>query len=544
MTPILEVENLEVTFNPPTGEVHAVRQVSFELQAGEILGIVGESGSGKSVSMRALLGLTPTSAIVTGSVRVDGAIGSPAESADRVRKMAALVYQNPGAALNPVFTIGFQLGLAAGTTDRAALSALLEQVGLPEPERALDAYPHEYSGGMQQRAVIALALAQEPRLLVADEPTTALDVTTEAQILDLLLRLRDEHDLSIAFISHDLAVIRRISDRVIVLKDGEVVESGATEDVLSNPQEPYTQMLVAAMPGAASPRSIDEEASAPLLELSGVTVDFRRGGRERGTNRVLDGLDLSVRRGETLTLVGESGSGKSTLANAVAGLVPQTTGSITFDGIALVDPAVRKGRRKRSSTRRDVQQRLQMVFQNPLLALSPRKSISWQLHEPQRIHTARDRTERQRCIDEMIDRLELDSTLLDRRPHELSGGQAQRVVLARALLLDPEFIVFDEPTSALDVSVQAAVLDLLAELKRDLGLTYLFITHDLAVARHLADRIAVIRKGVIAELRPTEELFANPHDPYTAALLASNAALSATKVNSTALNSTPSGAQK
>ena len=539
MTPIIEVDNLEVTFNPPTGEVHAVRGVSFEIQAGEILGIVGESGSGKSVSMRALLGLTPTSAIVTGSVSIEGATGSPAESADRVRKMAALVYQNPGAALNPVFTIGFQLGLAAGTTDRAALTTLLEQVGLPEPERALDAYPHEYSGGMQQRAVIALALAQQPRLLVADEPTTALDVTTEAQILDLLLRLREEHDLSIAFISHDLAVIRRISDKVIVLKDGEVIESGATTDVLSHPQEPYTQMLVASMPGAASPRSIDEEASAPLLELSGVTVEFRRGGRERGANRVLDGLDLSVRRGETLALVGESGSGKSTLANAVAGLVPQATGSITFDGIALVDPTGRNGRRKRSRTRREVQHRLQMVFQNPLLALSPRKSIRWQLHEPQRIHTARDRTERQCCIDEMIDRLELDGALLDRRPHELSGGQAQRVVLARALLLDPEFIVFDEPTSALDVSVQAAVLDLLAELKSDLGLTYLFITHDLAVACHLADRIAVMRKGVIVELRPTEQLFTNPHDPYTAALLASNAALTAAPVNST-----PSGAQK
>ena len=518
--PVIEVDDLAVTFKPPTGEVHAVRDVSFSLHAGEILGIVGESGSGKSVSMRALLGLTPSSAAVDGEVRVDGASGSPTEMADRVRDIAALIYQNPGAALNPVFTIGFQLGLAAGTTDQATLASLLDQVGLPDPERALDAYPHQFSGGMQQRAVIALALAQNPRLLVADEPTTALDVTTETQILDLLVRFRDEHDLSIAFISHDLGVIGRVADKVIVLKDGQVVESGPTNDVLSNPQEPYTQMLVASMPGAVTRQPAAEDAATPLLELCEVSVEYRRGGGERGKNRVLDGLDLQLHRGETLALVGESGSGKSTLANAVGGLVPQTTGSITFDGTELVGLSRRN--------RREVQRRLQMVFQNPLLALSPRKSVGWQLHEPQRIHTTRDRAERQRRIDEILDRLELDNALLDRRPHELSGGQAQRIVLGRALLLDPELIVFDEPTSALDVSVQAAVLDLLGELKADLGLTYLFITHDLAVARHLADRIAVMRNGDIVELRPTEDLFASPNDPYTAALLASNAALNAT----------------
>ncbi len=517
---VLAMHDLRVTFNPPTGPVDAIRGLDLAIHAGEVLGIVGESGSGKSVTFRSVLGLTPPSATTSGTITVGGKSGTPTEMAPEARAISAMVYQNPGAALNPVFTIGQQLTLVAQDENESNLADLLDQVGLPEPAKALDSYPHEFSGGMQQRAVIAMALAQRPKLLVADEPTTALDVTTETQILDLLVKLGNERQIAIAFISHDLGVIGKIADRVAVMRNGEVLETGATQQILTNPEHPYTQMLIASSPGARETATFTAADEPGLLEIDNLTVEYRNRDRRAGRKvRVIEGLGLTVAKGETVALVGESGSGKSTLANAVVGLVPHVEGSIRFDGqdLATMTRAEKKAFRSK----------VQVVFQNPLLSLSPRRTIAWQLHEPLRLYTDHTKAERDERIAELMGRLDLDTELLDRRPHELSGGQAQRVVLARALAVDPTLIVFDEPTSALDVSVQVEVLELLNELKVERELTYLFITHDLAVARHLADRIAVMQHGKIVELRETQDLFDDPQHPYTRTLLASSASLEA-----------------
>ncbi len=512
---LLNVHDLNVTFTTPTGSVSAVRGVDLTLRRGRVLGIVGESGSGKSATFRALLGLTPASAVVTGDVAYHpdaetGSVvrGTASELAPELRDASAMVYQNPGAALNPVFTIGQQLALAAKDDNPELLAGLLDQVGLPEPTQALQAYPHEFSGGMRQRAVIAMALAKQPALLVADEPTTALDVTTQNRVLDLLKQLQARHELTIAFVSHDLAVVRRMADDVIVMRHGEVVEAGPASDVFANPSHAYTQAMVAAFPDE-TPASTASQTT-PLLTIRGLTVDYRSRESRSATVRVLEDLDLEVHAGETVALVGESGSGKSTLANAVVGLVP-ASGSIRYDDTELVGLSGR--------ARRPMQRELQIVFQNPLLSLNPRHRIARQLEEPMQIHLSLDGAVRRQRIDDVLRDLELDPTLADRYPHELSGGQAQRIVLARALLLEPKLIVFDEPTSALDVSVQAAVLDLLARLKTERELTYLFITHDLTVARHIADRIAVMRRGKIVELASATDLFEEPKHEYTQELL-------------------------
>ncbi len=509
---LLDVSDLSVTFNPPTGAVRAVRDVDLAISAGEVLGIVGESGSGKSVTVRSVLGLTPPSASVGGTVTIDGTTGTPRDMSGAAQKMSALVYQNPGAALNPVVTIGRQLRLLSGGADDEELESLLGRVGLPDPKRAMQAYPHEFSGGMQQRAVIAMALSQQPKLLIADEPTTALDVTTEAQILDLILGIRDERNLAVVFISHDLDVIGKVADRVAVMQQGVVVETGTTQQVLHVPQHPYTQKLIASAPSRTPAAITHEPDEHAILEIRNLAVDYRDRNRTSGGKvRVLEDLNLSVVAGETLALVGESGSGKSTLANAIAGLVPVANGSIHFQSTELTA----LNRKARRATRAQ----LQMVFQNPLLSLSPRRSIRWQLHEALRLHTGMSSDERNGAIEGTFERLGLSVDLVERKPHELSGGQAQRVVLARALVLEPRCIIFDEPTSALDVSVQAEVLELLSELQAEHGLTYLFITHDLAVARYLADRIAVLRTGKIVELSATADLFNNPAHEYTKSLL-------------------------
>lgn len=512
---LLNVRDLNVTFTAPTGPVHAVRGVDLTLRRGRVLGVVGESGSGKSASFRALLGLTPTSAQVTGDVAFSPAPagagivqGTTSELALTLRAASAMVYQNPGAALNPVFTIGQQLALAAKDDDPELLADLLGQVGLPNPTQALEAYPHEFSGGMRQRAVIAMALAKQPTLLVADEPTTALDVTTQNRVLDLLKELQARHDLTIAFVSHDLAVVRRMADDVIVMRHGEVVEAGPASDVFANPSHAYTRAMVAAFPDETPGPTADP--TTPLLTIRGLTVDYRSRESRNARVRVLEDLDLAVHTGETVALVGESGSGKSTLANAVVGLVP-ASGSIRYLDTELVGLSGR--------ARRPMQREMQIVFQNPLLSLNPRHRVARQLEEPMQVHLSLDPAARRQRIGDVLHDLELDPTLADRYPHELSGGQAQRIVLARALLLEPKLIVFDEPTSALDVSVQAAVLELLNRLKTERGLTYLFITHDLTVARHIADRIAVMRHGKIVELASASELFDEPQHDYTRELL-------------------------
>lgn len=504
---VLDVRDLAMTFRPPTGPVDAVRGVSFQLNRGKVLGIVGESGSGKSATFRALLGLSPPTASISGEVRFNGE--EIAAGAKPLRNASAMIYQNPGAALNPVFTIGQQLQWVA-RSDTTDLVGLLEQVGLPNPERALDAYPHEFSGGMRQRAVIAMALAKKPTLLVADEPTTALDVTTQDRILGLLDELRERHDLTVAFISHDLEVVRRIADNIAVMQHGRIVEAGRAEQVFTEPQHDYTKALLAATPTeTAAPFTPDD--SPPILAIEDLAVEYRSRERQGTKVRVIDGLNVTIEAGETLALVGESGSGKSTLAHAIVGLNRVAGGSIRYAGTELVG--------LRGRARRTIQQEVQIVFQNPLLSLNPRHRVGSQLEEPMNVHLPLGARERRERIEKAASDMDLDVGLLDRFPHELSGGQAQRMVLARALLLEPKLIVFDEPTSALDVSVQASVLDLLAQLKTDRKLTYLFITHDLAVARQIAERIAVMKQGEIVELAPTEDLFADPQHDYTRELL-------------------------
>lgn len=512
---VLDVRELHVTFRPPTGPVEAVRGVDLCLERGRVLGVVGESGSGKTASFRSLLGLNPASADVCGRIEFRPAMGervsgSPTELVDVLRRESAMIYQNPGAALNPVFTIGQQLALAAETKDPAVLADLLDQVGLPDPERALQAYPHEYSGGMRQRAVIAMALAKTPTLLIADEPTTALDVTTQDRVLALLDELRERYGLTIAFISHDLAVVRRVADDIAVMRDGLVVEAGDAAAVLNDPQHEYTQALIAATPDGNSAGR--RQHTGPLLEITDLAVDYRSRERRTASTRVIEGLDLTIDTGETVALVGESGSGKSTLAHAIVGLASAAEGSIRYDSTELVG--------LRGKARRPLQREIQIVFQNPLLSLNPRHRVGPQLEEPMQVHLSLRGSERRDRISDIIDELELDPELLDRFPHELSGGQAQRMVLARALLLEPRLIVFDEPTSALDVSVQDAVLDVLARLKAERQLTYLFITHDLAVAHQIADRIVVMRRGEIVERASAVDLFTDPQHDYTRELLA------------------------
>ncbi len=521
--PIIRFDKLAVRF----GDVEAVRGLSFEVAPGETAALVGESGSGKTVAMLAALGLLPKTARVTGAARLwdrgeaRDLIGLDRTSLDRVRgKSVSIVFQEPQSALDPLFTVGAQIAavlrFGRGLGRRAAWTravTLLDEVGIAEPARRAATYPHELSGGQRQRVAIAMAIACEPKLLIADEPTTALDVTVAARILALLAELKARRGMSLILISHDLGLVRRIADSVHVMEKGWLVESGPTADLIARPRQPYTRKLLAAdILVPAPPPSSDAEI---VLEAREVTVRYRLRGPWFAAKRWLTAVDaasLLVSRGETLGLIGESGSGKSTLGRALLRLEP-STGTVRFMGRDLgsvSDGEMRPYRRE-----------LQIVFQDPFASLSPRRRVGDIVGEGLAVHeptlSARERATRAAAA---LDEVGLPAAFVTRFPHELSGGQRQRVAIARAIVLSPRLMILDEPTSALDRTIQAEVLALLLRLQRERGLSYIFITHDLAVVRAMASRVAVMKDGRIVETGPTEDVMTRPADPYTAALVA------------------------
>ena len=539
---LLEVRDLRVGFVTEGGLVQAVDGVSFELMPGEVLAIVGESGSGKSVTAQTVMGLTRSpNARIEGSVRLRGRelLGASEAELQKVRgEEVAMIFQDPMTSLNPVYRVGYQIVEAirahrrmADADARALAIEMLRAVEIPDPERRVDSYPHELSGGQRQRAMIAMALALEPSVLIADEPTTALDVTIQAQILSLLARLNRERDLATILITHDLGVVAEVADRVLVMHDGRIVERGGLDDVFYAPKDPYTRGLLSAvirLDQPPPPRPAEDRE--PLLEVTDLVKHFpvKRGvfGREVERVRAVDGVSLTVRRGETLGLVGESGSGKSTLCRAILQLLEPTSGSVRFEGREIAGLSQRRMR----PIRRD----LQMVFQDPYSSLNPRKRVgqivgaSLALQDPSPdavarvwhpMHAKRVPPHARERVEDLLERVGLSAEHFDRYPHEFSGGQRQRIGIARALALEPKLVVADEPVSALDVTIQAQILDLLADLQEDFGLSYIFVAHDIGVVRHVSDRIAVMHDGKIVEEGSADRVCERPSHPYTQALL-------------------------
>ena len=515
--PILQVDDLTIAFGPR----RVVDQVSFSLSAGETLALVGESGSGKSLTALSLLQLLPPGAACTGSVVLDGQpiLGATPDALRQARGgTAGIVFQEPMTSLNPLHRVGRQVGeamaLHGARPTRDAVAALLAEVGFPNATERLDAFPHQLSGGQRQRVMIAMALANNPRLLIADEPTTALDVTIQAQILALLARERARRGLALLLISHDLNVVRRVADRVCVMKDGQIVEAGAVAEVFARPQHPYTRMLIAAEPsGRPQPVAPGAPVVAEAEDL-GVTFAVRRGLLRRATGgvRAVDGVSLRVREGETLGLVGESGSGKSTIGLALLRMQP-ATGRIAVLGQDIT--------RLPQSVLRPLRRRMQIVFQDPYGSLSPRMSMGEIVAEGLLVHEpSLTRQDREARVAEALQEVDLPADAAGRYPHEFSGGQRQRVAIARAMVLKPRLVVLDEPTSALDRSVQGQIVALLRGLQARHGLAYLFISHDLAVVRALAHRVMVLRAGRVVEEGDADAVFAAPRHPYTAALMA------------------------
>ncbi len=521
--PLLSVTGLEVRFG---ADDPAVCGVDLEVRAGQTVAIVGESGSGKSTTAAAILGLLPPGGRITaGRIEFDG-VDLTAATRRQLRAVRGsgigYVPQDPMTNLNPVWRVGFQVreALRANNADRKAVQ-LLADAGLPEPGLQARQYPHQLSGGMCQRTLIAIGLAGRPRLLIADEPTSALDVTVQRRVLDHLQHLADELGTAVLLITHDLALAAERATRLIVMRQGQIVETGAAQTILHKPQHPYTQRLVAAAPSLRAgviARKVTPEDAADVIVASGLTKIYRssRGAPWRTAEvRAVDDVSFRLRRGTTLAVAGESGSGKSTLARLVLGLLQPSSGTVIFDG-ADVSDAASLGRRETLGFRR----KIQPVFQNPYGSLDPMYSVAQIIEEPLRIHRIGDRRERRQSVGELAERVALPSSLLNRRPRELSGGQRQRVAIARALALRPEVVVCDEAVSALDVVVQAQILDLLAELQAALGLTYLFISHDLAVIRQIADEVMVMQAGRVVEHAATGDVFARPRHEYTRQLLA------------------------
>jgi peptide/nickel transport system ATP-binding protein len=527
---LLRVEDLRVRFATEEGEVEAVGGVSFELAPGEVLAIVGESGSGKSVTAQTILGLTGSrNARIDGSARFEGdeLIGAGEAELRKVRGAGiAIVFQDPMTSLNPVYRVGAQIVEAIrahrpqlGKAEARELAVeLLDSVGITDPRRRVDAYPYEFSGGMRQRAMIAMALSSEPRVLIADEPTTALDVTVQAQILELLRRLHSERDLATILITHDLGVVAEVADRVLVMHEGRIVERGGLDEIFYAPKAPYTRKLLDAVVRLdQAPPLRPVRGEPPLLEVTDLVKHFplKRGlliEREVDRVRAVDGVSFSVAKGETLGLVGESGSGKSTLSRTVLQLLAPTSGSVRFEGREIAGLSRREMRSLRAE--------MQMVFQDPYASLNPRKRIGQIVGEPLRLQGGTSGAELRGQVQELLERVGLAPEHYQRYPHEFSGGQRQRIGIARALALRPKLIVADEPVSALDVSIQAQILDLLADLQDDFGLTYVFIAHDIGVVRHVSDRIAVMHEGRIVEQGPADQVCERPADAYTQKLLA------------------------
>jgi peptide/nickel transport system ATP-binding protein len=523
---LLDVNGLRVDYRTSSGPLHALDGVDVRVDPGEVVAVVGESGSGKSTLAHAIIGLLPANGHVTaGSVVLGGAdiTGLSEKALRRVRgRRAGLVPQDPTVSLNPVQRVGDQVGEALrvhGLADRrsARLKAidLLERAGLPEPAVRARQYPHELSGGMRQRVLIAIAIAAEPSLIIADEPTSALDATVQRRILDHLEGLIRGTGTGMLLVTHDLGVAADRADRLVVMSGGRIVETGRTADVLSNPRQPYTHTLVNAAPGLQQVVSefhghSHETHARPLVEVRGLVKEFRLPGG--GTLRAVDGVSFDIAPGETLGLVGESGSGKSTTARLVLRMDDPTSGEVLFDGTDITH--------LRGKGWRELRRRAQLVYQNPYASLDPRFSVEEVVTEPLRAFTVGDAKARRARAAELVDRVALPRSVLDRKPVELSGGQRQRIAIARALALAPDLVVCDEPVSALDVSVQAQVLELLTELQADAGLTYLFISHDLAVVRSIAHRVGVMAQGRLVELAPTAQLFDAPQQDYTRELLA------------------------
>ncbi|MEU1342205.1 ABC transporter ATP-binding protein [Streptomyces sp. NPDC005827] len=518
---MLQVTDLDVDFDGRP----AVRGVGLTLERGEVLGLVGESGSGKSATALAVLGLLPGNAVVRGSVRLDGQelVGASERRLTRIRgSRISMVFQDPLSAFTPVYRIGDQIAEAVrahqDVSREQALKRsveLLDLVGIPEPALRARAFPHEFSGGMRQRAMIAMAMANDPDIILADEPTTALDVTIQAQVLDVLRTAQRETGAAVLLVSHDLGVIAGMADRVAVMHEGRVVEAGTAVDVFERPQEPYTKRLLAAVPRMDTPRIPQPSTGETVLKVRGLTRTFPllKGTvfkRRIGSVYAVDGVDLDIRRGETLALVGESGSGKSTTLFELLELARPEGGSVELFGRDLAG----LGKAEVKPLRR----RVQIVFQDPMASLDPRMPVGDIVAEPLRTQGA-DRATIGRRVPELLAQVGLDPAHAERYPHEFSGGQRQRIGIARALSVEPELLVLDEPVSALDVSVQAGVLKLLQRLKAELGLAYLFVSHDLSVVRNIADRVSVVYLGRTVEAGPVDEVFERPRHPYTQALL-------------------------
>ncbi|NIX76496.1 ABC transporter ATP-binding protein [Microvirga terricola] len=522
--PVLAVRNLHVRFRTGDGTLHAVKGIDIDVNAGETVAIVGESGSGKSQTMMSVMGLLASNGWAEGSVKYRGEelVGLSPNKLNHYRgSKLTMIFQEPMTSLDPLYKIGDQLALPLTTHGglnkaraRKRAIELLELVRIPDPERRIDSYPHEMSGGQRQRVMIAMALANNPDVLIADEPTTALDVTVQAKILELLSDLQKRLGMSIVFITHDLGIVRRFADRTYVMKRGEVVESGKTGDIFAAPKHPYTQMLIDAEPTG---RKEPVPAGAPMvLEAKDVQVTFGLKksffGKAGHVLRAVDGVSLSVRAGETVGVVGESGSGKSTLGRAILRLQP-ASGMVRFEDRNLM-PLDRGGMRP-------LRRHLQLVFQDPFGSLSPRMTSGEIVTEGLLVHEPSiSRKERDRRAAQAFEEVRLDPAWRNRFPHEFSGGQRQRIAIARAMILHPKLVVLDEPTSALDRSVQKEIVELLRELQKAHGLAYVFISHDLAVVRALSDEIMVMKTGKVVERGTAEQIFDRPKEDYTRDLIA------------------------
>ena len=530
-SPVLSIRNLSIGFRAGGKVAPAVRDVSLDVGVGETVAIVGESGSGKSTTAAAVNGLLPDNAVITsGSILFDGSDIRALTEKQLIAVRGAgigLVPQDPMSNLNPLMRIGRQIGEAlevhGRTTGRATdqrVHELLELVGIPDPERRATQYPHEFSGGMRQRVLIAIGLSCNPRLLIADEPTSALDVTVQRRILDQLESLTVGSGTAVFLITHDLALAAERADRVAVMYRGEIVEQSPSKQVLRSPSHDYTKSLIAAVPGLSLERAPVRTAAreristsdVPLVSVRHVVKEYALRGGSAESFKAVDDVSFDIRAGSTVSVVGESGSGKSTTANMVLGLETITSGNIVFEGNDLTT--------MRGKELFALRRRVQPVFQNPYSSLDPRFTIARTIAEPLAVHKVGDPTSRRQRVLELLDQVALPPAVADRYPHELSGGQRQRVAIARALALRPDLVVLDEAVSALDVLVQAQILELLASLQREMGLTYLFISHDLAVVRMISDEVHVMRRGKIIESGAPDQLFDHPAHEYTQELIA------------------------
>ena len=531
-SPLLRIEDLSIHFGAADEPMKAVNGVTFDVGRGETVVLVGESGSGKSITALSAMRLLPHAArVVSGSIWLDGSdmLALPERAMRDIRgRRVGMIFQEPQSSLNPVITIGKQIGevlrrhkglRGQALTDRVI--ELLTAVEIPDPERRYTEFPHQFSGGMKQRVMIAIAMAAEPDLLIADEPTTALDVTVQAQVLELLRKQQRETDMGILFITHDLGVAYQMADRLVVMKDGAIVEQGRRDDFYRSPQHDYSKALFDALPSRAKRirEGLDRtiKRTDPVLEIKDLKVYYpiRRGIFKRvvGHVKAVDGVNLTVSKGTTVAIVGESGSGKTTLGKGILRLLPISAGHVSFGNVDLATLSPAQMRARRSD--------LQVVFQDPYSSMNPRMMVSDIIREGMAAQgIGANRIEREARVDELLVQVGLEPAHKYRYPHEFSGGQRQRICIARALAVDPDVIICDEPTSALDVSVQAQILDLLRELQDRLGLTYVFITHNLSVVAYIAHYVAVMYQGKIVEQGPIDEILDAPQHPYTQKLLA------------------------